>query len=258
MKLTVTLVDNGKPREAIPVRSIPLVTDWFVSAHGIAIALTGESGTFHNLPIAAYIQTDGKAEQIPLVDWHLIVEQLDALSASLPDGLPGKYEWRCRSIAELPATAFLWADEFSYAYRRAFNRAAHLEKFAGETIIANGEMRIPAVVTPQLRSIALEGFPQESQAASIPTTESGSPLLRKRSALIAELCGVWPTIKNDLNEASRNGLDKAKRGGSDWCVQDCIRWGATKGKITKHRAVSFIRADEGSEIAAFLRANFGI
>ena len=259
MKLTVTLIDNGKPREAIPVRAVPLVTDWFISADSIAIALAGEDGVFR-YSHTAYIQTGGELEAIPPADWHLIVNQLQALNASLPEGEPGKYEWRRQSIAELPAAAFLWADEFSDAYRRSFNNAEHLELFVGEVLHATGELRIPVVVTDQLQRIALEGFSEASQAESIQTTNAAvPPLLRKRNALIAELSGLWPTIKQDLDESSRNGgLGNAKCGGGLWNMQEAIRWAATKGKLTKQKAISFIRADEGSELSAILMAYFDI
>jgi hypothetical protein len=89
--------------------------------------------------------------------------------------------------------------------------------------------------------------------------KAASPLIRKRKALVDELRGIWPTIEKDLAEASRNGLNKAKIGGGDWCVNEAIGWAAKKGrKLPKQKAETFIRADEGSEIAAILKANFGI
>lgn len=169
MKLTITMTDNGKSREAIPVRSVPLVTNWFVSADLIATALAGEDCCFRP-GLTAHILCAAGAKEIPQADWQLIAEQLLALSASIPVGDSGKYEWRNRSVAELPAAAFLWADEFSDAYRQAFNRSAHLEDFAGEILNANGEVRIPIVVTDQLQRLALEGFPEEFQAEFVQTT----------------------------------------------------------------------------------------
>jgi hypothetical protein len=176
MKLTVTLTDNGKPREAIPVRAVPLVTDWFVSADSLAIALAGDDGVFR-FRHTAHIQTDAEPKAIPQADWCLIATQLQALCASLPVGAPGQYEWRHRSISELPSAAFLWADEFSDAYRESFNNAIHLELSEGETLHPNGEVRIPIAVSDQLQRIALEGFqdmplgivkiPEETPSAQI-------------------------------------------------------------------------------------------
>ncbi len=158
MKLILSMSDNGKPREAIPVRAVPLVTDGFISAEEIAIALAGEGWSLRHCP-TAHIQSDGELKTIPPSDWRLIADQLQALNASLPEGKPGKYEWLHRSIAEIPAAAFLWADEFADAYRKSFNNAIHLEHSEGETLHANGEVRIPMVVSDQLRCVALEGFP---------------------------------------------------------------------------------------------------
>lgn len=158
VKLTVTLTDNGKPREAIPVRAVPLVTDWFVSPDLLAIALAGGDCSFRP-GLKAYKIEEEEIKVIPPADWRLITDQLQAIDASLPAGVPGKYEWRERSISELPSTAFLWADEFSDAYRKSFNNAIHLELSEGETLHANGEVRIPMVVSDQLQRVALEGFP---------------------------------------------------------------------------------------------------
>lgn len=157
MKLTVTLTDNGKPREAIPIRAVPLVTDWFVSADLIAIALAGEDCSFRPGLTAFTVGAEG-ITAIPQNDWQLIAEQLQAISASITAGEAGKYEWRHRSLAELPSTAFVWADELSNAYRRAFKNTLHLEHCDKETLLPTGEVRIPIAIPDHLQRIALEGF----------------------------------------------------------------------------------------------------
>lgn len=171
MKLTVTLIDDGKPREAIPVRSIPLVTDWYVSADLIALALAGADCSFRPGLTAHTLEADG-SKAIPQADWPLIADSLHAIDASITPGLAGKHEWQLRSLAAIPSTAFVWADEFSDAYRIAFNRTDKLEDFAEEFLIATGEVRIPTVVIDEFQLIALEGFESAAKStlsASAPT-----------------------------------------------------------------------------------------
>lgn len=56
----------------------------------------------------------------------------------------------------------------------------------------------------------------------------------KKKALIHELQGEWPTIEQDLSEASRNGLDAAKaEGHGNWDAQKARDWAESKGKLVK-------------------------
>lgn len=56
----------------------------------------------------------------------------------------------------------------------------------------------------------------------------------KKTALVQELQGEWPTIKEDLSEASRNGLNAAKAEGHGfWDVQKARDWAESKGKLKK-------------------------
>ena len=159
MELTIALPDNGKLREAIPIRAVPLVTDWFVSADLIAIALAGDHCSF--LPgLTAFTPAAEVTPALPHNDWHLIAEQLQALSASIPAGKAGKYEWRHRSLSELPGAAFVWVDEFVEAYRGAFKNTLHMEHSDEEALRETGEMRIPVVIPDKLLRIALEDFHQ--------------------------------------------------------------------------------------------------
>lgn len=60
------------------------------------------------------------------------------------------------------------------------------------------------------------------------------PRVLKKSALVQELQGEWPTIGEDLSEASRNGLNAAKaEGHGNWDVQKAREWAEKKGKRVK-------------------------
>lgn len=60
--------------------------------------------------------------------------------------------------------------------------------------------------------------------------ELGTPEILKRNKLIAKLENDWPSIKKNLNEASRNGLQDCKEK-AGWHVQKCIDWAKTKGEF---------------------------
>lgn len=205
MKLTVTLTENGKPREAIPVRAVPLATDWFVSADLLAIALAGGDCSFRP-GLKAYKIEEEEIKIIPPADWRLITDQLQAIDASLPAGVPGKYEWRERSISELPSTAFLWADEFSDAYRKSFNNAIHLELSEGETLHANGEVRIPMIVPDKFQRIALQGF-QEMPRAIAAQKNSPIQLEQPSTAYTSNTRTRTSQLTSEINKAKLTAIN---------------------------------------------------
>lgn len=56
----------------------------------------------------------------------------------------------------------------------------------------------------------------------------------KRKALVQELQGEWPTIDQDLSEASRNGLNAAKAEmHGHWDFHKARGWAQSKGKLVK-------------------------
>lgn len=111
-------------REAVPVRAIPLLTDWQVlSPDVIANALAGDDDLPSSLDgLSAYrLNPDGSPEKIPPRWWeNWVVRKLQAIS----DEIKGKQithetgyqQWRCKSLAQLPAGVFVWRDEFETAH----------------------------------------------------------------------------------------------------------------------------------------------
>lgn len=82
-------------------------------------------------------------------------------------------------------------------------------------------------------------------------------VLRKRDALIAELEPIWPTIRQDLSDASRpsSGLSAAARSEKYgfWRVFPALEWASQRGKIVKKDAEAFIRQNDESELAFILK-----
>jgi hypothetical protein len=82
-------------------------------------------------------------------------------------------------------------------------------------------------------------------------------VLRKRDALIAELEPIWPTIRQDLSDASRasSGLSAAARPEKYgfWRVFPALEWAWQRGKIVKKHAEYFVRQNDESELAFMLK-----
>lgn len=126
MRLTVEI--GG--REAIPLRAIPLTTDWeSMHPEEIADALADPGGrrpAFRGL--RAYYLEDGKAIAFQARWWDSSVRwQLRELKAQLQEHdaagpmavTEAGQRWQHHSLALLPAGAFVWLDEFEPLYMAA-------------------------------------------------------------------------------------------------------------------------------------------
>lgn len=113
---------NG--RGALPVRAIPLLTDWRgLSPDQLAQILAGGSDHWPSFDgLTAYrLQTDGSIEAIPPRWWQSwVVRKLnatsDAIKAKQTSHETGYQQWRSESLAQLPSGVFVWRDEFEVAH----------------------------------------------------------------------------------------------------------------------------------------------
>lgn len=80
--------------------------------------------------------------------------------------------------------------------------------------------------------------------------------IRKRAALIQEVEFFWPTIDQDLQDGSRNGLSSEARHTKHtfWKVREALKWATQRGKLKKEKAQSFIAASPESALSPMLRA----
>ena len=162
-------------RQAIPVRAIPLLTDWRgLSPDQLAKILTKDSDhwpSFDGLS-AHRLHPDGSTKQIPPRWWaSWVVRKLqatsDAIKAKQTSHETGYQQWRRESLAQLPAGVFVWRDEFE---------AAHAFEYGPEGMRARGNPKgfdssahtldfnphpDPAIATPQM---VLEGFAPNGDA----------------------------------------------------------------------------------------------
>ena len=119
--MQVIIEING--RQALPVRAIPLLTDWHgLSPKGLAQILAGDCDhwpSFDGLT-AHRLHTDGRTEAITPRWWaSWVVGKLkatsDSIKAKQTSHATGRQQWRGESLAQLPAGVFLWRDEFEAA-----------------------------------------------------------------------------------------------------------------------------------------------
>lgn len=165
--MQVIIEING--RQALPVRAIPLLTDWMgLSPDQLAQILAGDSDhwpSFDGLG-AHRLHADGSTEPVPPRRWaSWVVGKLQATSATLKTKQTshetGYQQWRSESLAQLPAGVFVWRDEFE---------AAHADEYGPEGMRARGNPEgfdpaphaldfnpqpDPAIAPP---SLVLEGF----------------------------------------------------------------------------------------------------
>lgn len=92
------------------------------------------------------------------------------------------------------------------------------------------ELRVPDATKPA----PAEQTPPPEPVQAAPAIQ---PRALKRAALIAELQGEWPSIKNDLSDASRNGLDAAKLAQQHgmWNPDVAMEWAKSRGKLAQQR-----------------------
>ncbi|EKD98817.1 MAG: hypothetical protein ACD_23C00252G0004 [uncultured bacterium] len=109
-----------KGHEAIPVRAIPLLTNWrFMSPDVVAHVLGGTGGSNVSLfgDMKSYRVENGEVHSISQDWWaQFPLKRLRALTKQITAAEPiyevGYSEWQKQSLKELPAGAFVWKDDY--------------------------------------------------------------------------------------------------------------------------------------------------
>ncbi len=119
--------------EAIPVRAIPLLTDWTRwSPDVVAQVLAGNPGgtAFVFGELQAHRLEHGAVQAVPKRWWSFAVQNLLALSeeikATQVGDEAGYRRWKSESLAELPASVFVWKTEFETFHRENWQRLARM------------------------------------------------------------------------------------------------------------------------------------
>ena len=115
----VTQMFDG--REALPVRAVPLVTDWFVTPQGLALELS-KSACVRGL--TAYRYWDGQAIPVRAGAWGPLHEKLIDIVRDFKRDEQGpdqhRQSARRESLKGLPADVFVWLDEFENWYSSSY------------------------------------------------------------------------------------------------------------------------------------------
>lgn len=183
--MNVIVVING--RQGLPIRAIPLLTDWVIlSPDKVAHILAGEDDFWPTLN-AYRLQPGGITKQILPRWWSSwIVRKLQATSDAIKvqqiSQAVGTEQWRRESIEQLPAGVFVWLDEFEAAHLRQYGALSMLARSAPQTFNASTyaldfNPEPPPDIAPQ--HLVLEGF--------APTEETPQDQQSKQAAPAPEL-----------------------------------------------------------------------
>lgn len=171
MNVIVTIED----REAIPVRAIPLLTDWKkISPDFVARIFAGDEKLFLHLPafesLCAYqLNSNGSYVATEKRAWESwVLRSLNACSTRIKEAQTnhevGYQQWRQESWALLPSGVFVWRDEFEAAYQSEYGpdslRAlANRESYDAKAYALNFSPE-PWGLREDWREVLMEGFAQ--------------------------------------------------------------------------------------------------
>ncbi|MBS7348720.1 MAG: hypothetical protein KIG95_00875 [Comamonas sp.] len=186
MHLIVTI--DG--REAIPVRAIALLTDWkCLSPDRCAQIFSGDDFLegFEGLKSYA-LHADGSYTEIAPRYWESIVlRSLTACSERIEAAQitheTGYQQWRQESLLLLPASAFVWRDEFEAAHNKEYGSKSKRARFNPTTFNpSNYTLDYNPLPWPgyDWESVALEGF--SASAEPVQTSQQPAPPARKRTS----------------------------------------------------------------------------
>lgn len=159
--MSIMVVIDG--REAIPVRAIPFVTGWMVSPDVVAKSFAKTDHWITRLEgVTTYLlATDGNYYPMLPKEWDGIDAEIQILSEKLKTTEKFDQEnypvWRHQSVFLLPASCFVWRDEFEVAFSRSYspNRLILLDERPGDRDL-NFFPRIPE----ELVWAVMQGFSQ--------------------------------------------------------------------------------------------------
>ncbi len=184
-------------RQAIPVRAIPLLTDWEVLSPDVcANAFAGvESTTPHLEGLATYRLDEAGGPQPIAARWwaNWIVRELEACSARITAAQTsheaGYPQWRRESLGLLPAGVFVWRDEFEPAFLREYGPNSMRARLAGEDYDqAAHRLNFNPQHGPRedWQTLVMEGFERHRTAGAVPAPpsqgESGTKVEQAQAA----------------------------------------------------------------------------
>lgn len=184
MNVIVTI--DGK--EAIPVRAIPLLTDWrFLSPDLCARIFSGED-TWQDFKevVTHRLNPDSSYQVIAQREWaNWIVPRLAACSDSIPEDSQGRLQWRKEALKLLPSGAFVWRETFEAAYQREYGPDSMYARNNHDTFKpSDAALNYTPQHGPQenWRELVMEGFGAMQQVQS-PESKAAPVIKRKAKPL---------------------------------------------------------------------------
>lgn len=209
-------------REAIPVRAIPLLTDWkTVTPDILAAVLSGDEHFFCFTDMQAYRVFNGDA--VTRRWWgNYVSEPLQALGdeirATETTHKTGKEQWKCESLGKLPAGVYVWRDEFARAHQRHYGRTTlpldvedkdvQLSDAESAKLAAKHQERIALDYAPflndELRALVMEGFLPGAEPITMSERDTviPAPVVAQRAA--GGTVTVWTIERKEAARAMMN------------------------------------------------------
>jgi len=160
-------------REAIPVRAIPLLTNWkTMNPDMVAMALAWDDDFHQFNGLCAYPYENGNIGNAVDATWweNFPRRKLKALSerirATQISHETGYGEWRSKSLPILPAGVFVWKDEFEPRYAQKYGREGttfFMQSGGGKMAAGEQARRVTLNYNPftddlEARRCVMEGF----------------------------------------------------------------------------------------------------
>lgn len=240
-------------REAIPVRAIPLLTNWIFWTPDIVADVLAGHGDDHAFvfgDLQAQRLEDGKLLAFPSSWWKSWpARELQALSQRIKatelTHEVGYQQWRSESLPVLPAGAFVWKDEFEQLHARNWNDRARVLNCSNSA--ENEDDQSPTVdrevaaftrqsladlekwreldfspfIRPELYAIVMEGFePQSVTSEPAPVVAASAP---------GGTVTVWTTERKGAARAMMNELKG--QGVNAFTAKTAVAFGVTATRL---------------------------
>ncbi|MCB1989769.1 MAG: hypothetical protein KDE69_15795 [Burkholderiaceae bacterium] len=240
--LNVIVTIEGK--EAIPVRAIPLLTDWEILSPDVCARIfSGDDTLQYFKGMSAHrLSPDGGHQVMEQREWaNWIARKLRACSerieAAQASHESGYQQWRQESLALLPAGAFVWREAFEAAHKREYGPNCKRARFNRDTFNPTAcELNYDPQHGPceNWRELVMEGFERLIPAPSKATTPapavtenaSSAPMDGITTAQVAAIfdglhytAENWPKRLSDTKWLQPALLELGAAGGATslWC-----------------------------------------
>lgn len=206
--MNLTAVIDGK--EIIPVRAIPFVTGWIMSPDVVAKSLANTDKWMTRLKdIASYhLMADGEYAVMLPKEWDCIEAELQVLSEKLQSNEEIDQEnysqWRRESIPLLPASCFVWKDEFIPSFSMAYSpqKLILINERPGDREL-NFSPRVPY----ELLDVVMDGFIQKENSQN---DDPNSEMIGRRAQQLEIILAVIAALGFEPMEIPDGGKAKIK------------------------------------------------